>query len=203
MRYDLHVHTDASACSGMPVKQLLTAAYAAGLDGIAVTDHNEIRNALLAKRLNRKRGFEVIVGEEVSTDAGHVLCYYVKRRIPAGRFLDVVREARSQGCVVAVAHPRDWLRKAFRMTYGSEVDALETINGRCVLPLHNAWAASLCKRLGKTAVAGSDAHFPFEVGSCATCFRGTLRNAIKSKRTSVEGSPSWRGFLHTALRRIS
>ena len=73
LKYDLHVHTNYSKCSNMKLEVLLKTAKKRGLNGIAVTAHNTIEGALKAKKLNKDRNFEVIVGEEVSTAQGDVL----------------------------------------------------------------------------------------------------------------------------------
>jgi len=59
----------------------------------------------------------------------------------------------------AAAHP------AFR-----HVCAVEAINGRAAHD-ENLFSWQLCARLGLPAVAGSDAHEPSDVGTCATRFQ--------------------------------
>ena len=73
MRYDLHMHTYRSKCSNLRPDVILKLAKKKGLDGIAITDHHEIRGALEVKKLNKDKDFEVIVGEEISTNYGDVL----------------------------------------------------------------------------------------------------------------------------------
>ena len=62
MKYDLHVHTKYSVkCGYMEPAELLKVTKKRGLNGIAVCDHNTIEGALLAKKLNKDKNFEVIV----------------------------------------------------------------------------------------------------------------------------------------------
>jgi predicted metal-dependent phosphoesterase TrpH len=205
MRYDLHVHTNHSRCSNAEPIAILKAAKEKGLDGIAITDHDCIEGALEVKKLNRDKRFEVIVGEEVTTEKGHILCYYVKERIRPGKLAAVIKKATEQKAIIAPAHPYDFFRqeadrKAIKR-YLSRIHAIETYNSRSPVPFFNDWADRLAKQLGLAAIAGSDAHFPYEVGGGITLFSGSLRNALKNNRTSVEGSPlqGYRGLANTAL----
>jgi hypothetical protein len=50
LRYDLQVHTNASPCSDTEPGAVVTAATSAGLDGIAVTDHDTVENVAAVRR---------------------------------------------------------------------------------------------------------------------------------------------------------
>ena len=81
MKYDLHTHTNYSKCSNLKPEILLKIAKKRGLNGLAVTDHHKIKGALKVSKLNRDKNFEVIIGEEVTTDFGEVLAYYINKEI--------------------------------------------------------------------------------------------------------------------------
>jgi hypothetical protein len=191
-RYDLHVHTYKSICSNLKPESILEAAKRKGLDGIAITDHNTIAGALQVKGINKDRNFEVIVGEEILTDCGEVLALDLHSQVPQGSLTDVIRNAKKQGAIVALAHPADAFRKHFSLNtikkYAREIDALETLNSRTLNPLFNDSAYSYAKMLSLASIAGSDAHFAFEIGGAVTLFNGTLRDAIFKRKTSTEGS---------------
>ncbi len=73
---DLHVHTPASNCYSEPATTaecIVDAAVAAGLDAIAVTDHNSTAALDSVRLAAGKRGLFVFPGMEVSTTSGHVL----------------------------------------------------------------------------------------------------------------------------------
>ena len=54
----------------------------------------------------------VIVGEEIMTDRGEILGYFMRESIPAGLTPDeTIRRLRDQGAVISVSHPFDRLRK--------------------------------------------------------------------------------------------
>lgn len=191
MKYDLHTHTESSRCSNMSVDLLISTARKRGLDGVAITDHNTIENALIAKKQNKDKNFEIIIGEEVSTDLGDVLVYNVKKKIEPGNFFDVIKEAKRQNALVCIAHPsRFFPLKGFRKELHEVehlIDAVETKNGRTPF-FSNTKAAKNAAKLKVAKVAGSDAHFSFEVGRCFTKFEGSFKDAIKNKSTKPFGT---------------
>ena len=72
---DLHIHTNYS--DGKPsVEEILEYVQnKTDLDVIAITDHDTIEGAVLAKKIasEKKYRFEVIIGEEVSAQEGHIV----------------------------------------------------------------------------------------------------------------------------------
>jgi predicted metal-dependent phosphoesterase TrpH len=199
MRYDLHTHTKYSICSNMGIETLLATAKKRGLDGIAITDHNNNKAALLAKKMNKDKDFEVIVGEEVSTDLGDVLIYHAEKFIRPGNFFDVIDQARKQDAIISIAHPFRFFplhgfKGNLRDVMG-KVDAIESLNGRTPF-ISNIIAEKKADGLNIAKTAGSDAHFSFEVGRCATIFDGDLRKELKHGRTKVEGTTFFGPFGH-------
>ena len=207
-KYDLHLHTNCSKCSTDNPAKLLKRAKKKGLNGIAITDHNQIRGALKVADLNTDPEFEVIIGEEVMTDQGEILVYYVKEKIKPGKYEDVIREVRKQGAVCSVAHPftgggrvgidPDFFRKLPRKLLP---DAIETFNGRPLSNEANKKAKKLAEELGLAQTGGSDGHFFLETGVGHTSFHGKLIDALKNKKTSVSGKAKWPS-LHRSLSRF-
>ncbi|MBI4495769.1 MAG: PHP domain-containing protein [Deltaproteobacteria bacterium] len=68
-RADLHIHSCLSPCASLDLspRKIVRQAQAAGLDMIAVTDHNSARNTPAILRLGEARGLAVIPGMEVQT----------------------------------------------------------------------------------------------------------------------------------------
>ena len=81
IRAEFHCHTVYSHDSSNRIQQLVAAAHESGIARLAITDHNTIQGALLAKELDPEL---VIVGEEILTEQGELLAYYVKEEIPKG-----------------------------------------------------------------------------------------------------------------------
>ena len=78
---DLHLHTCCSYDCATPLREVVRASRRAGLDCVAVTDHNTVRGAL---RLRDAGEFRVIVGEEVSTTDGEMLGFFLSESVPRG-----------------------------------------------------------------------------------------------------------------------
>lgn len=80
MRIDLHTHSDHSDSTDSP-EQVVRAAAAAGLDVIALTDHDTLGGWGEADRVGREAGVSVIPGVELSCQSRgtsvHVLAYLV------------------------------------------------------------------------------------------------------------------------------
>lgn len=200
MRYDLHIHTHYSKCSNLKPLTILKLAKKHKLDGIAVTDHHEIKGALEAKKLNKDKNFEVIIGEEISTNYGDVLVYYLSEKIYEIDFYEVVDAAKKQNALVAIAHPfRTTLihNHKFRLPIEkikNKIDAVECFNARMMFLRNNTKANEIAEKLDIAKTAGSDSHFFFEVGKGYTIFDGNLRSAIKTKKTKVDGTIKFGAF---------
>ena len=192
MKYDLHMHTHYSKCSNLKPAIILKLAKKK-LNGIAITDHHEIKGALEVKKLNKDKDFEVIIGEEISTNYGDVLVYYLSEKIDAIDFYEVVDETKKQGALITIAHPfRTTLihNHKFKLPLEkvrNKIDAVECFNAR-TLPGDNAKANKIADKLNIAKTAGSDSHFFFEIGTACTIFDNDLRDAIKSKKTKVDGT---------------
>jgi len=195
MKYDLHIHTKYSPCSNLKPHILLKTAIKKGLNGIAVTDHNTIKGALAVKKLNKNKDFEVIVGEEIKTNKGEILAYYLNKEIKPGNFEEVLENIKQQNALAVIAHPftvgicRRKTKIAFKKIK-NKIDAIETFNARNIFNYSNKKAQSLAKKLNLAQTAGSDAHFAFEIGKAFTIFDSSLRIALKNKKTEIQGSNS-------------
>lgn len=187
-RVDLHMHTWASPDSRTDPAALVERARAAGLNRIAVTDHNTIEGALAAQRLAPDL---VIVGEEIATETGgELIAYFLSELVPRGLSLaETLRRLHAQGAVISVSHPVDRLRgsalgEALTLSVIDQVDALETFNARCLFAAYNRRAAELAARHGKLTTAGSDAHTLAEVGAAYVSLP-PFRDTPEGFRTSL------------------
>ncbi len=205
-RVDLHSHTIYSKDCLTRTEALLSRAHANGLRKIAVTEHNRLDGALIAKRMAPDL---VIVGEEIKTTRGEIIAYYVQEEVPRGLSpQESIRRLRDQGAVISIPHPLDSLRSSAMgrdnvMEIIDAVDALEVLNARCVRAGDNSAAYDLARLHGKLMTAGSDAHTLHEVGRCALLispFEDNARSFLAALRTAVpDGRESafWPHFAST------
>jgi hypothetical protein len=80
---DLHIHSALSPCASLEMSPAAIVARArqAGLDLIAVTDHNSVENGFYAAEAGERAGLRVLLGMEAQTrEDVHVLCYFEERR---------------------------------------------------------------------------------------------------------------------------
>lgn len=195
---DLHLHTAYS--DGQPsVPVLLDAVAALGdLTVIAVTDHDTIAGAEVARRLAQDGGypFEVIVGEEVTTRDGHLVGLFLERAVPPGLSAAATVDAiHAQGGLAFAPHPffDDRPRRDRRPMAGVggllrelPVDAVEAINGAPFLGRANRRARRFAARHRLPALGCSDAHIACAAGKGYTRFAG--RTAADLRRAILLGA---------------
>jgi len=191
MKYDLHMHTKYSPCGSIEPKLLLKIAKRNKLDGVAVTDHNTTKGSREVSRLNKDKDFEVIISNEVRTEYGDVLVYYIQEEIKPRDLFNLLDKAEEQDAIVSIAHPFRPLPHV-RFNYPikeilNKIDAIECINSRTFY-WENKKASRIADELNLAKTAGSDAHFGFEIGNAVNVFEGDLRKAIKMRAIKIEGS---------------
>jgi predicted metal-dependent phosphoesterase TrpH len=201
-RADLHVHSRASdGVSG--VDDILDAAVAAGLDVVAITDHERIDAAVAARTIARDRGLamEVVVGEEITTLGGHLLGLWLERPVRPFRGLGAsIAAIHDQGGIAIPAHPlvpyplcaQGWtLRRLLDGPEARRPDALETFNPTFFGRVARRRAAEFANRHALAGVGNSDAHAAEQVAQGWTAFEGRtadeLRAAIVGRTTAAHG----------------
>ena len=166
-KVDFHVHTCYSGDSFTSLEAVIGACRKRGLGKVAITDHNTIAGALA---LSEMAPDLVIVGEEIKTDVGEIIAYFLKEEVPKGLPVqEAIARVREQGGVVGVSHPLDrWRREAMGLTHLlsiiEQVDMLEAFNARTTFPSDNRRTLELAREWGLLATAGSDAHVAWEIG---------------------------------------
>ncbi|SEA38260.1 hypothetical protein SAMN04488065_2902 [Haloplanus vescus] len=188
-RYDLQVHTDASPCSRAAPEEIVTAAIEAGLDGVAITNHDTLDGyaEVVAQAPER---LDIIPGVEVTTTQGHMLALGVSTVPPQADPCAVIDHIHEQGGVAVLSHPFDTFRESYIDSLdeiGDKVDAVEVTNSRCILPRFNRRAREFADRRGLSVTGGSDAHFAMEVGRAVTECSGPVLDAIQADETQAGG----------------
>ena len=111
----------------------------------------------------------MIVGEEVKTAEGDLICVFLETAIlPGMSAVETIAAAREQGALVGIPHPFDrmrgsLLRDAAMASLAPHVDWVEAHNAR-VVGHGNEEAAAVRDRPGLPGIAVSDAHSIMEIG---------------------------------------
>lgn len=187
---------------------------ATDLDVIAITDHDDVRGALLAREVHARGHyrFEFVPGIELTTRSGHLLALWVDEPIrPLRSLAETVATIHRAGGIAVVPHPFSYLTRSVGQrtlerllrTTDAEAhpDGIEVANaslaGRVIGARPLVWNR---ERGGMAETGGSDAHHAEEVGTARTVFRGhtaaELRAAILARETfGVNGT-------HVTLRQL-
>lgn len=205
---DIHMHTTYSDGLGSVEDVLTHVQERTRLDVIAVTDHNTIEGALRARDLVAAGAyhFEVIVGEEISTNEGHLLALFLQTPIAPHQSIErSIEQVHAQGGLAIVAHP---FNKMFRFSVQRSVmdrllsqpevhpDGIEVLNGSFAGLGMVRIARQFAQSVYHWAETGSsDAHTPTAVGCAYTSFAGQtsadLRTALLRRETAPAGG-FWR-----------
>jgi predicted metal-dependent phosphoesterase TrpH len=213
-RADLHMHSTYSDGIATIEQILRYVQHRTNLDVIAITDHNVIEGALRARDLWAKGlyHFDFVVGEEVSTNEGHLLALFIEKHIPPNLSMEhSIDLVHAQGGLAIVAHPLNPLfqhscqREVLDRIYTTNdvwLDAIETWNASFCGIYVNRLAMSLNRQVyGWPEVGNSDAHTLGTIGRGCTWFEGRsaleVRAAIEAGR-SAPGGRLW--YLHDYLR---
>ena len=204
-RADLHLHTVASDGTADVPAILDHVASLGDLDVIAICDHERIDAALAARSMaaDRGLGFEVVVGEEVTTLGGHLLALYLEQPIRPYRSLrSTILAIHEVGGLAIPAHPlvpfplcaQGWVLRRLLDDPDERAhpDALETFNPTALgRPWHDR-VVEFAVRHGLAQVGNSDAHALEAIGTGWSTFPGRsaadLRRAIGSGETEIGGS---------------
>lgn len=191
MLFDLHIHQSLhSGDSILKIDEAIEEAKDLGLNGICITDHDDLGLREQAAFLSKKHDFLVIVGVEIYTLDGDLLCYGIEempdRRMTAQETIDFVR---ARGGVCIAAHPYRHNNRGLKdkMLTVSGLHAIEGYNGRTD-DLSNEKAVEVANSLNIPITGGSDSHKPGEIGNFVTQFEdsitdeGAFIEAIKSGR---------------------
>jgi len=193
---ELHAHSVASYDGRDSVDALLEQAAAAGLDALAVTDHDEISASVEAADRAADYGLVGIPGIEVSSAAGHVLGLNVETAIDPGlSFTETLDRIRDQGGIAVAPHPFQEMRSGVLAKISREelqaADAIEVYNSRLITGWSNRQARGYALEHDLPMIAGSDAHTKTMVGRAVTMVdaaersAGAICDAIRAGRTEL------------------
>ena len=197
MLYEIHVHSKFSDGNASP-KQIVDHAKKIGLNGIAITDHDEIAGSLEALNYATE-DFTVIPGMEVSAREGHILALNVRELIPKDLSAkETIDRIHALGGLAVAAHPYDsWRNGVGDLVLELDFDAVEVANGHTIYNTKDV--VGLCGKHGLVMVGGTDAHLLKEVGSVVVECDKPLLEAIKSGALRIKSSGKPQLFSNHAL----
>jgi predicted metal-dependent phosphoesterase TrpH len=168
VKIDLHVHTCYSYDGLIKPQELVVYAKRAGLDGIAITDHDRIDGALkLAKTM---ADLLIIPGIEVSSLEGHIVGLNIQEGVPKNLTAEeTIDRIHSLGGLAIACHPKALFKASLGWKTNKNFDAIEVVNASAFpFKCSTQQALEIANRLGIPRVAGSDAHYASEIGSAYT-----------------------------------
>lgn len=202
-RFDMHIHSHNSPDGVMTLEEIAVRARAAGLDGVAVCDHNR---TLPADELRRAAdafpNFLFIPGVELSTEYGHLLGWFVTEPVSADNFPEAVDAIRRQGGVAVLAHPFEHTKSAEKAEAALPyLDGVEIWNSRAERKNRqaNAMARAWAAEHGLRGFAGSDAHTVHEVGAGVTTVPADALSPEAVKTGLLSGAASADGRRSKAV----
>lgn len=156
----IHLHSDYSFDSNSSPRSILKAARREGVDCVALTDHDEIAGAIALQALG---GVRVIIGEEISSAAGHIIGLFLHERVSPGMSAtDTLNAIHDQGGVALAPHPFCTLCEGSLgenlESLADRLDAIEVHNAQNLLPWQDRQAADFATQHEVTGYVGSDGH---------------------------------------------
>lgn len=192
---DFHIHSKFSRDSFLSPRQIIKTATKKGLSMLAVTDHDDVKGGLVTmQEASNLEDLVVIPGTEVKTDIGDVIGLFIEEKIKSRDFFNVVDEIKDQNGLVVLLHPFRGHDNIAREIMSS-IDVVEALNGRSS-STENLKARQLASLFDKPIIAGSDAHFSFEIGCVRTILPGAstsfeeLRKSITDDERKLIGRES-------------
>ena len=193
---DLHVHSAASHDGRLTPAQIIDRARAAGLDGVAICDHDTFPDLT---GVSVPADFLLIPGVEISTDLGHILglLYDVPPELPQNRSaVDAIDAIHAAGGLAVLAHPFQHSRDEARLApLLGKIDGVEVFNARAARKNKDAndlaWA--FCYDHELAPFAGSDAHVAREIGNAWVSIR-VPELSLSAEREALLGEASCSGL---------
>jgi predicted metal-dependent phosphoesterase TrpH len=196
MKLDLHIHSQYSEDGIGSPKEIIKILQKKGLQGMAITDHNNVQGGLQAKKVAPK-DFIVIPGVEISTSNGHIIALDVKENIkknlPVEETIEKIIDINGIPIIPHLFRTMSGIKiNKFEKVY-KKISAIEVFNS-CSNPKTNLKTIKIAKNFNLGGIGGSDSHIPEYVGYGYTIIDSTdytidsVLSEINKKKTWGEGN---------------
>lgn len=203
---DLHIHTALGDGMAEISEVLAHVQERTDLSVIAITEHDSLEPALLAREAWARGSyrFEVVLGTEVTTIEGHLLALFIEEPVASlQRLMPTLEAVHRQDGLCVIPHPMSWLTRSIGQRMmdrvqreggnGAYFDGIETASSPAGRLMGEKARRLNRERYHLAEVGGSDAHFLQSIGASQTVFDGStadeLRRAIVEKTTSAVELP--------------
>jgi hypothetical protein len=227
---DPHCHTLASDGMVTPA-ELVDGAVKAGLNLIAITDHDTMANAREVVERGTAAGLTVVPGQEVTTKwpaQTHILGWFLEKPIKRSMTVaDTVAAIHDQGGLVIIPHPfmplyfasiqPSMLRQLIEKEPIDGIEVMFTVPiGARRRKLLDDFLSENRERLG-AHVGASDCHFGrHDIAQVVTAYEGDFRAAVVQRKTTPRRGHNkrsvpagltmrqqWRSLVELPLRRLT
>jgi len=201
LKIDLHVHTVESYDAHTKREDLPVIIKTRGLDGVAVTEHNNFNPPKLDAL--------VLPGVEISSRQGHIIALGIREMVqPRQPADDTIRQIQQQDGVVIIPHPYDPVCECIKLSrLTTKPDAVETVNADALSFYISNWLARRdAAKFKLPQVGGSDSHIPQTIGDAYTVVETDspttkdVLEAIRAGRVRAEGRAT---SVRNKLRKLS
>ena len=189
-KVELHVHTRFSHDSILPLWLLYLLCRLRKIDCIAITDHNEIKGALLFQQRYPK--IKVIVGEEIFSSEGEIIGLFLHERVESNMTArETIEKIFEQDGLVYIPHPVDTKRYKTVLQYRAlisnldKIHCIEKFNGRTVLKKDVNQQSKIASATKLPSCVGGDAHTFYEIGRNYNIFK----NPVNTKQDFLAQLP--------------
>jgi len=172
MKIDLHIHTLYSSDCLTSLDKIIKVCRQKKIEALAVCDHHTLEGAYQLKKI-APPWLKIIVGEEITTPAGEMLAFFIKKCIPKNLSpQEVISQVKKQGGLIGLPHPFDRIRRSKSIGFKKEtlrflinqLDFIEVFNSRTQFQKDNHLAYLTAEKHHLVQTVGSDSHSAGEIG---------------------------------------
>ena len=193
---DFHIHSSTWSDGALTPWGLVLEAERHGLDAIAITGHNQVSDAKVARWFSRRVGGPIVlVGQEILAPHHHVIAVGIDRVVDWRLDVaDQVDDVHRQDGIAIAAHPLPSFWPAFDERAMQRLDGAEICHP-LVFVLENGQRdlERFAARGSVAAIGSSDYHGPGPMGICRTYVfvsgagETAILDAVRAHRTVVFG----------------